>query len=114
MQNLLAYDEGKVKAELTKELMRHVFSEESSKIIQNTQIKEHELPTVYALEMMNHFLLKRFCMDKFLRQNFQAFIDRFYQARVSLDRQGRKELFDALKTESIGLSLGLQQNEEIK
>lgn len=101
------HDPSRIKAEVTKEILNNLFSDDSSKIIQNTDFKRHELPSIFGLEIINHVLIKRFCFDKFLRDNFQNLINRTYQARVSIDRQGRKELGEMLKQESMGLNLDL-------
>lgn len=110
---LESYDPAKVKAEMGKEILNNLFSDESGKIVQNTEFKRHELPAIFALELVNHVLIKGHCHDKFLRDNFQAMIDKNYQVRVSLDRQGRAELKDMLKQESQGLSLELAKPQEM-
>lgn len=108
--------EAQIKADVTKEIVKNIFSDDDAKIIQNTQFDRAEMPGVFALELVNHFLIKRFCHDKFLRTNFQEAINRLYQSRVSLDRQGRKELLESLKTETLGMTFGLggQRPETVK
>jgi len=101
--------EVKIKAEVTKEIIKNVFSDDSRKIIQNTEFKRDELPHVFALELVDHFVIKRFCGKKHLRDNFRSAIDMMYQARVSIERKGRIELLDTLKNEQIGLNFGMQQ-----
>jgi len=115
LSDLQVYDENKVHAQITKEIIKNLFSDEDTKIIQNTEFDKSEMPGIFALELINHFLVKRFCYDKFLRDNFQSAINKLYLSRVSLKRQGRTEMFDSIKTEAYGLMFGgSQQPETVK
>ena len=106
------YSEVKIKAEITKEIIKNVFSDDSGKIIQNTEFQRKEMPSIFALELVRHFVINRFCCKKHLRDNFNEAVDRMYQARVSIERKGRVELLDSLKNEQIGLNFGMQQPQQ--
>lgn len=84
---------------LSKEVIDVLFSNDESKIIQSTEFNNEELRMATIFEMIDSFIISPYCYDEYHKDLWKTFKKRVYQMRVSKDRKGRTEMFDAIKSD---------------
>lgn len=85
--------------ELMKEGIQVLFSEDSKNIVQSTELEKSDIFWSSGLEILYHLVIEPYCYDRYKVEHIRNVIDRLYQIRVSLKREGRKEIFNAMKQE---------------
>lgn len=84
---------------LSKEIIDVLFSDNESKIIQSTEFDNQELRMATIFEMVDSFIISPYCFNTLDKERWKTFKKRVYQMRVSKDRKGRTEMFDAIKSD---------------
>ena len=85
---------------INKEVMDTLFSKEDDKVLMITEFSSDDLVWVTALQAELRFLVEDFITTKALRLKCQKFCSDVYKMRISKNRAGRTELFDALKAQT--------------
>lgn len=88
------------KARLNRELLEHIRSKNSKDVMQNSDLSKNDMYSMMALEILDSVIGSKFITNKNQRNFIREAIDRLYLVRVSLNRQGRKEMFDSMRNET--------------
>lgn len=91
--------------------LNHIASTDPDKILQNTELKFDDLYWVTALNILDMFVITPFCKNRAMIQHFRKFRDRTLLSLVSLKREGRKEIFDAMKPREMPYPMPFQVQE---
>ena len=95
-------DKDKYKAEIVREVIQTIFSEDDKKITQVTDLKRDELGSANALEVvLYHMIVRRYCFNPIIRKNLREAFNKVYYLRNSIDRQRETKLFEILKQETV-------------
>jgi len=87
-------------AKLSKEVLKVLFSNEREKLLMITELSGDDLIWATAFQAELRFLVDDFIVSKKLRNKCYKFMEDIYKMRISKDRKGRSELFDALKAQT--------------
>ena len=102
------------KSDITKFALEHLGSEAENKVIQNTEFGKEDIYWVTALEILDSLIIRRYCFDVEKRNIVRNLKNRFYLSRISLGRQGRKEITEILKNEVNFMGMMPNTNQELK
>lgn len=88
-------------AKLNKEVLSHLFSKDRDKLLMITDLTPpDDIVWATSFQAMLRFLVEDFVDDRKLRNKCFKFMEDIYKMRISMNRKGRTELFDALKTQT--------------
>lgn len=87
-------------SKLNREVLEHLFPKEHEKLLMISDLSEGDLVWVTCLVAELRFLVDDFITDRKLKKNCYRFIEDVIKMRISLQRKGRTELFDALKSQT--------------
>jgi len=96
---------GNKRDEIIKVALDFVTSNDPNKVIQSTDFDKKDMTWVVPLELINGFVIQEFC-DVDNCNRFQNVLNKLYQARVSIGRKGRTEVFDSIKNEQNFYAMG--------
>ena len=85
---------------LNKEVLDTLFSKDKDKLLMITELSHNDIIWATAFQAELRFLVDDFIIDKRLRNKCYKFMEDIYKMRVSIDRRGRTELFDAIKAQT--------------
>lgn len=101
-------------SEITKFALEHLSSDAENKVIQNSDFAKDDIYWVTGLEILDALVVKRFCYSTELRNIVSNLKNRMYLSRISLKRQGRKEITDMVKSEVSYMGMMPQMKEQLK
>jgi len=85
---------------LNKEVMDTLFSKDREKLLMITDLSNNDIIWSTGFQAMLRFLVDDFIVERKLRRKCYKFMEDIYKMRVSIDRKGRTELFDAIKSQN--------------
>lgn len=88
-----------MKNKAIEKIMDHLFKDDSSAIQRTTDLDERDLIWATKLEIIHEFLVDEFIYDPVLRDRCHNLKNSIYRIRVSKNRLGRAENFEALKSQ---------------
>ena len=80
-----------------------LFSKDRDKLLKITDLTNDDLVWSTAFMAMMRYVADDFITDRKLKRNVYKFMEDVYSMRISLDRKGRVEIFEALKASELGM-----------
>lgn len=86
---------------ISKEISETLYSTKRDKLLMITDLSDDDIIWATGLQAMLHFVIEEFITDKRQKEQCMRMLDDVYKMRISRNRKGREEWFDAIKVTNI-------------